>query len=124
MLFSEEFERLIRLVDAGESVSSAAAVVGMPRSRAYRLWAESGRAVKPKARITDAHRERVVEVFDRTGSVNKAAGAAGLSHGAARRILVAAGRVSAEPAARGKASARERFLQLREQGWSTTRAAR
>jgi IS30 family transposase len=123
--FSEDFERLIRLVDAGLSVSAAAAAVGMPRSRAYRLWAESGRRVgKPKTRITDAHRERVVEEFDLTGSINKAAGVAGLSHRAARRILVAADRVSAEPAALGKASARERFLQLREQGWSTARAAR
>jgi len=66
----------------------------------------------------------VVEVFGRTGSINQAAGAAGLSHSAARRILVATGLVSAGPMAREKASERERFLQLREQGWSTTRAAR
>ena len=125
MAFSEEFERLIRLVDAGVSVSVAAAAVGIPRSRAYRLWAESGRRVgKPKTRITDAHRERVVEEFGRTGSINQAAAAAGLSHSAARRILVATGLVPAGPMAPGKASERERFLQLRDRGWSTTRAAR
>jgi IS30 family transposase len=123
--FSEEFARLVRLIDAGLSVSAAAAEVGMPRARAYRLWAGSGHRVgRPRTRITLEHRERAIEEFGRTGSINQAARAAGLSHSAARRILVAAGLVPAGPMARDKASARERFLQLREQGWSTARAAR
>jgi len=123
--FSEEFERLIRLVDAGLSVSAAALAVGMPRSRAYRLFAESGRQLgKPKTRITDGHRRRVMQEFARTGSIHQAARVAGLSHSAARRILVAAGQVPAAAMPRGKATARKRFEQLRAQGWSIARASR
>jgi IS30 family transposase len=123
--FSEEFQRLLGLVDAGLSVSAAAAAAGMSRSRAYRLWAESGRGVAtPKTRITDELRELVIEEFGRGSSINRAAVAAGLSHGAARRILVAAGLVAAAPVRCGKASARKRFLELRERGWSIRRAAR
>jgi IS30 family transposase len=125
MSFPEEFQRLIRLLDAGLSVSAAATAVGMPRARAYRLLAESGRRVgRPKTRITDQHRERVIAEFDGSGSINQAAGVAGLSHSAARRILVAAGRVPVQAVVRGKPEAKVRFLQLREQGWSTARAAR
>jgi len=125
MSFAEEFQRLIRLVDAGLSVAAAAGAVGMPRAKAYRLLAESGRRVgRPKTRITDQHREQVIAEFGMSGSINRAAGVAGLSHSAARRILVAAGRVPVHPTVRAKPEARERFLQLREQGWSTARAAR
>jgi len=122
--FSEEYDGLRRLVDAGVSVADAAAALGMSSARAYRLRRESGAApLKVKTRITDRHRQLVVEEFARSGVIGRAARAAGLSDSAARRILLAAGLVG--PASRrGKVEARERFLALLQEGWSRSRAAR
>ena len=125
MSFSEEIGQLLRLLDAGALVAEAAAALGFTSQRAYALLRESGHARgRPKTVVTAEHRDIVRLVFASTGSVNKAAQDSGLSHSAARRILVAAGLFSAEPRPAGKAEAKARFLELVEQGWSTSRAAR
>ena len=125
MSFAGEGVGLLRLVDAGMSVSAAAVQLGLSRERAYRLLRESGRgAGRAKTRISGDLREQVIEEFGASGSVNRAAIGSGLSHGAARRILVAAGLVRAEPGTAGKPDAKARFLELVEQGWSTAGAAR
>ncbi|RZU22167.1 IS30 family transposase [Kribbella rubisoli] len=96
----------------------------MSRARAYRLLRESGRRVgRARTSISGEMRERVVGEFGVSGSVNRAAKAAGLSHGAARRILVAAGLVQADRGPAGRPGAKDRFLQLVEEGWSIARAS-
>ncbi|HET9501295.1 MAG TPA: IS30 family transposase [Marmoricola sp.] len=65
----------------------------------------------------------MVAEYDRTRSINRAAIVCGLSHSAARRILVRAGLVPEERVSVGKGAAKARFLELVEQGWSTTSAA-
>ncbi len=124
MPFPREFEQLLRLVDSGLSVRAASAVAGIPIWRAYQLWREAGRPVRSKTRITDDHRVMVVAEFERSQTVAAAATVAGLSHAAARRILVLAGLLPAEPVPRGKAEARQRYLELIAQGWSNAAAAR
>ena len=63
-------------------------------------------------------------MFTATGSINQAAKSAGISHSSARKLLVAAGLVNTDPRPCAKSAARARFLELLEQGWSATRAAR
>jgi IS30 family transposase len=122
--FSEESARLLRLVDSGVPVLSAAAALEISKGHAYELLKNAGRGRGPKTQITDEHRRVVVAEYRRAGSVNRAASASGLSHSAARRILVVAGLVPAEAGSVGKPKAKARFLELIEQGWSATRAAR
>lgn len=124
---SRERDELLRLVDAGVSVPSAAVALGLSSSRAYTLLRACGRGSgRPKTVVTAEHRRQVRTVFAVAGSVNQAAIAAGLSHSAARRILVEAGAIVAETTPRGgdKAAAKQRFLELIGQGWSSARAAR
>ncbi|GAA0854420.1 hypothetical protein GCM10009525_85410 [Streptosporangium amethystogenes subsp. fukuiense] len=114
-----EWDELLRLVDAGASVRSAAVSLGISCSRAYAILQARGRGSgRAKTVVTDEHRGRVLAVFADSGSVNGAAKAAGLSHSAARRILVQAGVMAAEKVPWGKEAARLRFLELVEQGWS------
>ena len=124
MSFSDESGRLLRLVDGGVPVPTAAAAVGISQGRAYELLKDAGRGRGPKTRITDEHRRVVVEEYIRAGSINRAAIESGLSHNAARRILVSAGLVSAAPALVGKPDAKAQFLELIGEGWSARRAAR
>ena len=129
MSLSEDFQRhhdtLCRMVDGGVPVASAGRALGISRARCYAILRAGGRGSgTSRTVITDRHRERVVAVFGESASVNRAAITAGLSHSAARRILVAAGLVPAVPAPVGKTQARDRFLELTEQGWSAARAAR
>ncbi len=74
--------------------------------------------------MTEDLRAEVVEEFTRTGSINRAAITSGLSHDAARRILVGEGIVPSKRLGVGKREAKARFLELIEQGWSSTRASR
>jgi len=74
--------------------------------------------------MTEDLRAEVVEEFTRTGSINRAAITSGLSHDAARRILVGEGIVPSKRLGVGKRQAKARFLELIEQGWSSTRASR
>ena len=129
MSLSEDFQQhhatLSRMVDGGVPVASAGRALGISRARCYAILRAGGRGSgKRKTVITDRHRERVVAVFGESANITRAATAAGIGHSAARRILVAAGLVPAVPAPVGKTKARDRFLELIEQGWSAARAAR
>lgn len=122
---SRECDELLRLIDAGVSVRSAATALGLPSSRAYAISRAGGRGTgRAKTVVTDEHRRRVLAVFAESGSVNRAAIAAGLSHATARRILVSAGVMAAEAKPAGKEAAKRRFLELIGQGWPSARAAR
>jgi len=129
MSFSDDFELhrdvLLRLVDAGVPVASAARSLGISAGRAYAILRACGRgSTRTRSVITDQQREQVRAEFVRTGSILASGRAAGITDGPARRILVQAGLVSAAKAKVGKAEARARFLELLEQGWSSARAAR
>jgi len=133
MSFSEEqqalTDRLLRLLDSGVSVPTAAASLGIGRGRAYALRRRAGvSGARSAAAIGPERRHAVLVAFEAHGSVRAAARAVGLSHGAARRILVEAGCVPAEPVAAvgrtGKPEARARFLELLEAGHSSAAAAR
>ena len=117
-------DELLRLIDAGIPLRSAAGSLGISRGRAVEVLRACGRGPEPRTVVTDEHRELVVAVFVEHGSVTRAALVSGLSHGAARRILVAAAMVPAAPRPWGKAASRERFLELVGQGWSIARASR
>jgi IS30 family transposase len=113
MSFQVDLERyrgpLLRMVDAGGPVRSAALSLGISGGRAYEILRVCGRGAGPKTVITDEHREVVLSVFAASGSVNRAALAARLSHNAARRILVTATLIPQAPRPSGKAAARARF---------------
>jgi len=129
MSFSEDFDlhrdALLRMVDAGVPVATAAVALGISVGRAYAVLRACGRGSgSTRTTITAEHHEQVRTVFAWSGSINRAAIECGLSHSAARRILVVAGLVGAGVAPRGKPEAKARFLELVAQGWSATRAAR
>jgi IS30 family transposase len=74
--------------------------------------------------VSGVDRDQVAAVFTATGSVDAAAKAVGVAHSTARRMLVELGLVDAQRQPRDKPVARARFLELLDEGWSATRAAR
>lgn len=135
MSFSEDCARfgdqLARLVDAGVPVKEAAVAVGLSRDRCYAILRAIGRpagAVRGPGKRGEqrgvADRDVIVAVFTETGSVNQAAKASGVSHSVARKLLVSEGLVTSGRMTWGKPEAKRRCLELIEQGWSVTRAAR
>ena len=135
MSFSQDCARfgdqLARLVDAGVPVKEAAVAVGLSRDRCYAILREIGRpagaargAPVSGGRRGVADRDVIVAVFTETGSVNQAAKASGVSHSVARKLLVAEGLVTSARITWGKPEAKRHCLELIEQGWSVTRAAR